>query len=88
MVMDAVKAMLIDGWSFIFTYSLDCVINFQSKVFLIIGDVKFAYGRARKSAIFELEHRKIFMQAFALAPSPDAQQKDPNQIGWGPYCGG
>lgn len=52
------------------------------------GAVKFAYGRARKSAIFELEHRQIFMQAFALAPYPDAQQKDPNQIGWGPYCGG
>lgn len=88
MVMDAVKAMLIDGWSFIFTYSLDCVINFQSKVFLIIGDVKFAYGRARKSSIFELDHRQTFMQVFALAHIPTCNKRTPAIFGWGPYCGG
>lgn len=44
------------------------------------GVAKCAYGRARKSAIFELEHRQILMQAFALAPHPDVQQKDPNHI--------
>ena len=44
------------------------------------GAAKFAYGRARKSAIFELEHRQIFMQAFAQAPHSDVQQKDPSHI--------
>ena len=34
------------------------------------GAAECAYGRARKSAIFELEHRQIFMQAFALAHIP------------------
>lgn len=46
----------------------------------VVGVVKFAYAQARKSAIFELEHRQILMQAFARAPHPDAQQKDPSHI--------
>lgn len=46
----------------------------------VVGVVKFAYAQARKSAIFELEHRQILMQVFALAPHPDAQQKDPSHI--------
>ena len=44
------------------------------------GVAKCAYGRARKSAIFELEHKHTLMQVFALAPHPDAQQKDPSHI--------
>ena len=48
------------------------------------GVVKFAYAQARKSAIFELEHKQTFMQAFALVPHPDVQQKGPNQIWLGP----
>ena len=44
------------------------------------GAAECAYGQARKSAIFELEHRQILMQVFALAPHPDAQQKDPSHI--------
>ena len=46
----------------------------------VVGVVECAYAQARKSAIFELEHRQILMQAFARAPHPDAQQKDPSHI--------
>ena len=36
----------------------------------VVGVVKFAYAQVRKTAIFELEYRQIFMQAFALAHIP------------------
>ena len=44
------------------------------------GVAKCAYGRARKSAIFELEHRQIFMQAFALAHIPTHNKRTPTRL--------
>ena len=34
------------------------------------GAAKFAYAQARKTAIFELEHKQTLMQVFALAHIP------------------
>ena len=48
------------------------------------GAAECAYGQARKSAIFELEHKQILMQVFALAPYPGVQQKGPSHIWLGP----
>ena len=46
----------------------------------VVGVVKFAYAQARKSAIFELEHRQTFMQAFALAHIPTCNKRTPTRL--------
>ena len=39
------------------------------------GAAKFAYAQARKTAIFELEHKQTLMQAFALAHIPTCNKR-------------